>query len=513
MTKTQPFEHLQISPKLLSTLSELGYENPTPIQEQSIPVLLEGKDLLAQAQTGTGKTAAFALPILTRISLKDNYPQALVLAPTRELAIQVAEAFKSYARNIHDFRVLAIYGGQDYSRQIKALKRGVHVVVGTPGRVMDHLRRGTLNIERINTFILDEADEMLKMGFIEDVAWILKQIPASQPHQTALFSATIPSTIRNIASQYLKNPTEIRINPQEKTIAAIKQYCMLVYGEQKLAALTYFLELEEFDSILIFTRTKNSSTELAEKLEARGYATAALNGDMSQSSREKVIAKIKNKSIDIIVATDVAARGLDIERLSHVISYDVPYDTESYVHRIGRTGRAGREGKALLLVTPRERRMLRDIENAVKQPISVIAPPSATQINEKRTEKLTSSVLEVLAKNSYKSYYEIIEKITQKCDASLTDIAAAFAFMSQKGKQLDKNIEKFAEFSSQDDDRGHERRNKKSRNFKGDSRKKSFSKGDKGRRSDKGVRNDKGSRSDISKKNDKSKKAKRFKKR
>lgn len=438
MTKTKSFEHLQISENLLATLSELGYENPTPIQEQSIPILLQGKDLLAQAQTGTGKTAAFALPILTRISLKENYPQALVLAPTRELAIQVAEAFQSYAKHIHDFRVLPIYGGQDYGRQIKGLKRGAHVVVGTPGRVMDHLRRGTLNIGKINTFILDEADEMLKMGFIEDVAWILKQIPASQPHQTALFSATIPHTIRNIANQYLKNPAEIRINPQEKTIAAIKQYCMMVSSEQKLAALTRFLEIEDFEAILIFTRTKNTSTELTEKLEARGYAAAALNGDMNQSAREKVIKKIKNKSIDIIVATDVAARGLDIERLSHVISYDIPHDTEAYVHRIGRTGRAGREGKALLLFTPREKRMLKDIENTVKQPIRVITPPSVNQINEKRAEKLTDSVLEVLTKNEYKSYCAIIENITQKSDAPIIDIAAALAFMSQKEKPLDK---------------------------------------------------------------------------
>lgn len=460
MTKAKAFEHLQISPKLLSTLSELGYESPTPIQEQSIPVLLQGKDLLAQAQTGTGKTAAFALPILTQIVLKDNYPQALILAPTRELAIQVAEAFQSYAKNIHDFRVLPIYGGQEYGRQIKALKRGAQVVVGTPGRIMDHLRRGTLNIEKIRTFVLDEADEMLKMGFIDDVAWILKQIPPSQPHQTALFSATIPTTIRHIANQYLKNPTEIKINPQEKTVAAIKQYCMLVSNEQKLPALTRFLELEDFDSILIFTRTKNASTELAEKLEARGYATAALNGDMSQSAREKVIMKIKKKAIDIIVATDVAARGLDIERLSHVISYDIPYDTESYVHRIGRTGRAGREGKALLLVTHREKRMLKDIENAIKQPIKVITPPSTNQINEKRVEKLVDSVSEILTKNLHKQFYEIIENIAQKCDVSVTDIAAALIAMTQKEKPVDKIPEDKQDYSRKNDSPENKKRRK-----------------------------------------------------
>ena len=491
MTKTKSFEHLQIAAKLLSTLTELGYENPTPIQEQSIPVLLQGKDLVAQAQTGTGKTAAFALPILTHISLKENYPQALVLAPTRELAIQVAEAFQSYAKHLHDFRVLPIYGGQDYGRQLKALKRGVHVVVGTPGRVMDHLRRNTLNIKKIRTFVLDEADEMLKMGFIDDVSWILKQIPESQSHQTALFSATIPSAIRSIANKYLKNPIEIKINPKERTIAAIKQCCMIIGGEQKLSALTRFLELEDFDSILIFTRTKNTSTELATKLEARGYAVAALNGDMNQSAREKVIAKIKNKSIEIIVATDVAARGLDIDRLSHVISYDIPYDTESYIHRIGRTGRAGREGKALLLVTHRERRMLSDIERAMKQPIKVITPPSANQINEKRVEKLTDSVAEILTKDAYRSYCEIVANITQKCNVSMTDVAAALAFMSQKEKLLDKKSDKSFEFSEgaggrdYEDSRNDGRRRKK-KNFRADSNKNSFHKRKKVNKSDHG---------------------------
>lgn len=432
MSSLKNFADLGVAAKVLQALSELGYETPTPIQEKSIPVLLQEEDLLAQAQTGTGKTAAFALPILTNLDLTQKKPQALILTPTRELAVQVAEAFRSYAKYLTDFRILPIYGGQEYTSQLKALKRGVHVVVGTPGRLMDHLRRGTLVLDETKTIILDEADEMLKMGFIEDVQWILDQTPKT--HQTALFSATIPGPIQKIANQYLHNARDIRINPKVKTVQAIKQYCMMVSNNHKLEALTRFLEIEAFDAVLIFTRTKNESTELADKLEARGYAAAAVNGDMKQSLREKVIKQIKNKTLDIIVGTDVAARGLDIDRITHVVSYDIPYDTTSYVHRIGRTGRAGREGKALLLVEPRERYMLRDIERAIDKQITVIDPPSISQINEKRMAGFQLKILQVLEKQDLDSCRELIENIAQKTEYAELDIAAALAFLVQKEK-------------------------------------------------------------------------------
>lgn len=427
MSISKQFAQLGLAEKILSALKDLGFEKPTPIQEQSIPVLMAGNDLLAQAQTGTGKTAAFALPILNKISLdnKHKYPQVLILTPTRELAVQVAEAFNSFAKYLNGFHVLPIYGGANIGRQLKALKRGVHVVVGTPGRIMDHLRRKTLAIEKINMVILDEADEMLQMGFQEDVDYILQKIPKTQQHQTALFSATIPQSIQKIVNKYLHNPVEIKINPKARTVALIEQNYVMVSDQHKLNALTNFLEVEDFDGILIFTRTKNSSTEIAEKLEARGYSAAALNGDMSQSNREKVIAKIKKNAIDIIVATDVAARGIDIDRISHVISFDTPYDTESYIHRIGRTGRAGRKGKALLFVTPRERYMLRDIERAVSQPLVAINLPTVAEINSKRSANLVAKILTALKNNDLDTYRELVENIVHENECSELDIAAA----------------------------------------------------------------------------------------
>jgi len=428
------FADLGLEPKILSALSDLGYELPTPIQQKSIPILLDGKDLLAQAQTGTGKTAAFATPILNQIDLSIKDPQALILAPTRELAIQLAEAFQAYAKKMTGFHVLPIYGGQDYRGQLKALRRGTHVVVGTPGRVMDHIRRGTLQFESLKTLVLDEADEMLNMGFNEAVRWILQQIP--NQHQTALFSATMPGVIRDIASEFLKNPQKIHIKSQTRTIDTIKQFYTVVSSQNKLEALTRFLEIEERDGILIFVRTKIATAELAEKLEARGYPTAAMNGDMKQSEREKVINRFKRGSLDIVVATEVAARGLDVDRISHVINYDIPYDPESYIHRIGRTGRAGRSGKSLLFVTPRERRMLREIERAINVQITHIAAPSAQQINQKRGADFSTKIIQALEDPNLNNYREVIEELCHKTESSTLDIAAALYSIAQPSKPV-----------------------------------------------------------------------------
>jgi len=355
------FSDMALKQPLLKALNTLGYELPTAIQAQTIPLLLEGRDVLGQAQTGTGKTAAFALPLLSNLDLKQKDPQVLVLAPTRELAIQVAEAFKSYAGQIKSFHVLPVYGGQEYGTQLRALQRGVHVIVGTPGRVMDHMRRGNIKLDKLKTLVLDEADEMLRMGFIDDVEWVLEQTPKQR--QIALFSATMPPQIRKITKRYLRNPAEITIKVKTATAETIRQRYWPVTGTHKLDALTRILEAETFDAMLVFVRTKTSTLEVADKLEARGYRAVALNGDIAQKNRERIITQLKAGKLDILVATDVAARGLDVDRISHVINYDIPHDTEAYVHRIGRTGRAGREGDAILFVAPRERRMLQAIEN------------------------------------------------------------------------------------------------------------------------------------------------------
>jgi ATP-dependent RNA helicase DeaD len=433
------FKDLGVLDKILPVLEELGYESPSPIQEKSIPVLLEGKDLLAQAQTGTGKTAAFALPILSKIDLNLKSPQAIVLAPTRELAIQVAESFQHYAKYLPNFHVLPIYGGQDYRPQLSALKRGPHVIVGTPGRVMDHLERGTLKLSTIKIIVLDEADEMLNMGFLEDVKWILKKI--DHKHQSALFSATMPDSIRRIADTHLTSPTHIKIQANSATVDSIKQLAMLVSQESKLEALTRFLEVENIGAALIFARTKIATTELAEKLQARGYIAAAINGDMSQTNREKVIRRIKSGSLDIVVATEVAARGLDVERISHVINYDIPLDPESYVHRIGRTGRAGRDGVSLLFVTPRERRMLRDIERAIHAPITFIDPPTVNEIQKKRMDELGNKVRSALQNHNLDVYRNMVDKISHDHEVDPRDVAAAMAFLSDKATPL-KEIKK-----------------------------------------------------------------------
>ncbi|NIB39294.1 DEAD/DEAH box helicase [Pseudomaricurvus alkylphenolicus] len=428
------FADLGLAEPVLKAIEAVGYETPSPIQAQSIPHLLDGKDILGMAQTGTGKTAAFALPLLTRIDARNNNTQVLVLAPTRELAIQVAEAFQSYAAQIKGFHVLPIYGGSDYRSQIRGLQRGAQVVVGTPGRVMDHLRRGTLKLDYLQSVVLDEADEMLRMGFIDDVTWILDQTPSER--QVALFSATMPREIRKVADTYLDNPEVIKIEAQTQTVERIEQLYWLVRGVNKLDALTRILEVEEFDAIIMFVRTKNATAELAEKLEARGYSAAALNGDMSQQLRERAIERLKNGKLDIIIATDVAARGIDVARVSHVINYDIPYDTEAYVHRIGRTGRAGRSGKAILFVAPREKRMLRTIERTTSQPITELTLPSKAQVADKRITQFKQQISSAIDEQDLTFFREVLMNYAEETQAEPLDIAAALAYMAQLEKPL-----------------------------------------------------------------------------
>lgn len=433
-TSPVAFRDLGLPDAMLTVLGNIGYENPSAIQAQTIPLLLEGRDVLGQAQTGTGKTAAFALPILARLDMASKKTQVLVLAPTRELAIQVAEAFQTYAAFIPGFQVLPIYGGASYTGQLRQLKQGAQVVVGTPGRVMDHMRRGTLDLSNLTSLVLDEADEMLRMGFIDDVEWILEQTPAER--QIALFSATMPREVRRIAQQHLNNPAEITITLKTTTAATIRQRYWMVSGMHKLDALTRMLEAEEFDGMIIFVRTKTSTVELADKLRARGYNTAALNGDIAQAQREQTVAQIKNGKIDIVVATDVAARGLDVERISHVINYDIPTDTEAYVHRIGRTGRAGRSGDAILFVAPREKRLLFAIEKATRQPIELMELPSAKLINDKRIAKFKQGISEALEKGGLDLYRDLIVQFQHENGVELELIAAALAAMAQGGAEL-----------------------------------------------------------------------------
>jgi ATP-dependent RNA helicase DeaD len=419
------FADMALKQPLLKALNVLGYELPTAIQAQTIPLLLEGRDVLGQAQTGTGKTAAFALPILSNLDLKQKDPQVLVLAPTRELALQVAEAFKSYASQIKSFHVLPVYGGQEYGTQLRALQRGVHVVVGTPGRVMDHMRRGNLKLDKLTTLVLDEADEMLRMGFIDDVEWVLEQIPKQR--QIALFSATMPAQIRKITQRYLRNPAEITIKLKTTTAETIRQRYWPVTGTHKLDALTRILEAETFDAMLVFVRTKTSTLEVADKLEARGYRAVALNGDIAQKNRERIITQLKAGKLDILVATDVAARGLDVDRISHVINYDIPHDTEAYVHRIGRTGRAGRRGDAILFVAPRERRMLQAIEKATRKEIELMELPSTDMVNNRRIEKFKQRISDTLAEEDLGLFKGLIEQYQQENQVDTLDIAAALA--------------------------------------------------------------------------------------
>ncbi len=429
------FAALQLPPFLLSALTDVGYETPSPIQAACIPHFLAGHDLIGEAQTGTGKTAAFALPLLARLDLAVKMPQALVLTPTRELAIQVAEAFQKYAHHMPGFHVLPLYGGQSMVIQLRALSRGAHVIVGTPGRIMDHLERKSLVLDKLQTLVLDEADEMLRMGFIDDVEWILEHTPAE--HQTALFSATMPEPIRRIAQRYQKNPQQVKIRSATTTVAAIHQRYWQVRGADKLDALTRMLEVEQdFDAALIFVRTKTATVDLADKLGARGYEAAALNGDMTQGLREQVVERLKSGSLDIVVATDVAARGLDVPRISHVVNYDIPYDTEAYVHRIGRTGRAGRAGNAILFVAPRELRMLKAIEHATRQKIEPMTLPTKSDVADRRVAQFKQQVLDVIKAEKLDFYFDVVRQLEDESEIKPREIAAALAFLAQRERPL-----------------------------------------------------------------------------
>ena len=428
------FQKFGLEAEILRAVVELGFDTPTPVQAESIPLLLAGKDLLAQAQTGTGKTAAFGLPILSKLDLSIRRPQALILAPTRELAIQVAEALVSFAKFKGQLQVLAIYGGSDYRGQLKGLKAGVHVVVGTPGRVMDHMRRGTLNLGSLTTLILDEADEMLNMGFIEDIEWILQQIP--KQHQTALFSATIPNTIKQIANQYLRDASHVKIHSQTKTLISTQQHYVIVQQKQKYAALCRFLAMNHHDGVIVFTQTKHSSSELADRLIADGYSAAAINGDLSQDRREKVINQIKQSKIDIVVATDVAARGIDVQRISHVINYDIPTDSDTYTHRIGRTGRAGRTGTAIMLVTPKERYIIGRIERDTRQEILAIEPPTFKQVQEQRQQDFANKIITTLKNEDLNDLCNLIQSIATQNNCSELQVGAAIAHLSKLTKPL-----------------------------------------------------------------------------
>lgn len=440
------FLSLGLNDCLLNALSKLGFESPSPIQEKCIPILLQGRDVLGIAQTGTGKTASFALPILEKIDLNLKKTQAIVLTPTRELALQVSESFQSYARDLIGFQVLPIYGGQGYALQLKQLQRGAHVVVATPGRLIDLIKKGTLDLKHIKMAVLDEADEMLRMGFIEDVEWILENLPNT--HQTALFSATMPQAIRRVAENYLKEPVEIRIKSKTATVEAITQRFWQVSGLHKLDALTRILEVEEdLDAAIIFVRTKTQTVELADKLQARGFAAAALNGDLNQMMRERTIEQLKNGHLDIVIATDVAARGLDVARISHVINYDIPYDSESYVHRIGRTGRAGRAGYAILFVSPREMRMLKTIERATRAKIQAFHLPSRDDVVSKRVRDFKKRVQEVLEQEDLSFFHNLLGDLSDLTDAeNLTQTASALLFLAQENRPLrllkEENFEK-----------------------------------------------------------------------
>ncbi len=428
------FSDFALAEPLQRAVAEIGYEQPSPIQAQSIPPLLEGRDVIGLAQTGTGKTAAFALPLLSGVRLDLRMPQLMVLAPTRELAIQVAEAMQSYAKFLPGFHVLPIYGGQSMGLQLKHLSRGVHVVVGTPGRIQDHLRRKTLVLDHLQAVVLDEADEMLRMGFIDAVEDILQHTPETR--QVALFSATMPEAIRRIAKTYLRDPVEIRIRSATTTVSSIRQRYWQVSGTHKLDALTRILEVEESNAWIIFVRTKTATVELAERLEARGYACGALNGDMSQALREQTVERLKSGSLDIVIATDVAARGLDVERITHVINYDIPNDTEAYVHRIGRTGRAGRKGEAILFVAPRERYLLKAIERATGQTIESMHLPSLADVADRRMAQFKDQLTAVLGSEDLQAFEALIASYQEEHDTGLGEIAAALAYLVQKDKPL-----------------------------------------------------------------------------
>ncbi len=428
--ETPTFAELGLDDAVLKALRDVGYETPSAIQAATIPPLLEGRDVVGLAQTGTGKTAAFALPILSRLDLRQKTPQALVLAPTRELALQVCEAFEKYAARLKGVHVLPVYGGQGYGVQLSALRRGVHIVVGTPGRIMDHLEKGTLDLSELRFLVLDEADEMLNMGFAEDVETILADTPAEK--NVALFSATMPSQIRRISKKYLNDPVEITVKNKTATAANITQRYLTVSYPQKVDALTRILEVEAFEGMIVFVRTKNETETLAEKLRARGLSAAAINGDVVQAQRERTVNQLKSGKLDILVATDVAARGLDVERISHVVNYDIPTDTESYVHRIGRTGRAGRKGDAISFVTPRERYLLKAIEKATRQPLTQMHLPSVEDVNVTRLARFDDQITEALASTDrIEKFRDIVAHYVREHDVPEVDVAAALAVVAQ----------------------------------------------------------------------------------
>jgi ATP-dependent RNA helicase DeaD len=429
------FADLQIHPAVLKAVADVGYESPTAIQAATIPPLMAGSDVVGLAQTGTGKTAAFAIPILSKIDVTSTATQALVLAPTRELALQVAEAFSRYGAHLPKIHVLPIYGGSSYGVQLAGLRRGAQVVVGTPGRVIDHLERGTLDLSRVDYLVLDEADEMLAMGFAEEVDRILSETPEYK--QVALFSATMPPAIRKITKKYLHDPFEVTAKAKTATAENISQRYIQVSGPRKMEALTRVLEVEPFEAMIVFVRTKQATEEVAEKLRARGFSAAAINGDIPQAQRERTITALKKggaKGIDILVATDVAARGLDVERISHVLNYDIPHDTESYVHRIGRTGRAGRSGTALLFVSPRERHLLKAIEKATRQTLSEVELPTIEDVNAQRVAKFADSITDALGGPGLDLFRKLVQDYERDHDVPMADIAAALAVQSRDGE-------------------------------------------------------------------------------
>ncbi len=466
MQPTNNFNELGLEPTLLSGISELGYHSPTLVQKHSIPSLIKGQDLLVQAQTGTGKTAAFTLPILSELNLKKMMPQALIIVPTRELAVQVAESCKKYAKPLKKFRVIPIYGGQSYHIQLKALKQGVQVIVGTPGRLMDHFRRGVISIESLKTVILDEADEMLNMGFIKDIKWILNQIP--HRHQIALFSATMPDAIKKIAKDYLKDAKKIHIKPDKETTNNIEQYFINIPNNEKLRTLIHFLATEDIQSAIVFVNTKNASSEIAEKLQSYGYTAAALNGDIKQSIRKKILDQMKNGSLDIIVATDLAARGIDVARISHVINFDLAHAKESYTHRIGRTGRAGRKGKALSFVTSKDHRLFNDIKATSHGSITQFKVPSLKEVKENNLRRFSQKITDIIQDNKELSpYYKIIDLITHENKCSLKDAAAALIYLNQQINPALENMNTDYEHGKNKKNYVHENfKAKKTTNFK-----------------------------------------------
>ncbi|MDX2473107.1 MAG: DEAD/DEAH box helicase [Candidatus Krumholzibacteria bacterium] len=451
----QGFSELELAAPLVKAVIELGYEAPLPIQAACIPPLLAGRDVLGLAQTGTGKTGAFALPLLSNIDLSVRAPQVLVLTPTRELAIQVAEAFQAYARHLRDFHVLPIYGGQRYSFQFSQLHRGPHVIVGTPGRIQDHLNRGTLNLGNIKTVVLDEADEMLRMGFVEEVEAIISHAP--DVRQMALFSATMPTQIKRISKRYMKDPVEVRIEAATTTAENIEQVYLVAPNAAKFEVLARILETESYDGIIIFTRTRLGTTELAGKLAARGFDVAALNGEMTQVLRERTIKRLKSGNIDILVATDVAARGLDVHRISLVINYDIPGDPEAYIHRIGRTGRVGRYGKAILFANPRERRLLSSIERATRQPLKPMEMPSHDTVTAKRVEKFREALKMTMAKESMTFFQTLSYELMEEMNVDILQLAAGLLCHAQKDRPLQAENSRALENQHWDDSRGNQR--------------------------------------------------------